>query len=71
MLCVPFTGFAPVQAPDAVQTVASVTVQDRVEPLPLVMELGLAEIFTVGAAAFTETVADSEAVPPAPVQVRV
>ena len=67
----PLTGLAPAQAPDAVQAVASVADHDRVDPLPLVMELGLAEIFTVGAAAFTETVADSEAVPPAPVQVRV
>jgi hypothetical protein len=38
---------------------------------PFVIEVGLATRRTVGAAAFTETVADCAALPPGPVQVSV
>jgi hypothetical protein len=55
-----------------VQLVALVEVQVRVDALPLLILEGLALNDTVGAAgAETETVADCDAEPPAPVQVRV
>lgn len=46
-------------------------VQVRVDALPLLMLAGLALNDTVGAGADTVTVADCDAEPPAPVQVRV
>ena len=68
---VPVTGCGPLQPPDAVHEVALVAVHDSVELPPLITELGLAEIFTEGAAAFTDTVTDCAAVPPAPLQLSV
>jgi hypothetical protein len=67
----PLTDLAPDHPPDAVQEVALVADQVRVEDPPLVTELGLAARLTVGAAVFTETLADCEALPPGPVQVNV
>ena len=67
----PLTGSLPDQAPDAVQDVAFAADQVRVDALPLMTELGLALKLTVGAGAFTDTVADCAALPPVPVQVRV
>ena len=61
----------PLQAPEAVQAVALAEVQFRLALAPLLMALGPALNVTVGAAVFTETVADWLALPPAPVQVRV
>ena len=63
----------PDQAPEAVQLVALVEDQVSVEPDPLWIELGLAEIETVGAgvAAVTVTFAEPLALPPAPLQLRV
>ena len=69
--CEPLTGLPPDQPPEAVQDVAFVADHVRVEPLPLITELGLAVSITVGAGDFTDTVADCAAVPPAPVQVNV
>lgn len=69
MDCEPLTALLPLQAPDAVQVVAFVADQVSVELVPLVTELGAAPIKTVGAAEFTETVADCVALPPGPVQV--
>lgn len=66
---VPLTALVPDQAPEAVQAVALVDDQLKVELLPLTMVLGLAEKLTVGAGAWTETVTDWVALPPAPVQV--
>jgi hypothetical protein len=60
----------PVQAPEAVQDVAFVADQVRVEALPLITELGFTPRVTVGAGDFTETDADCAALPPAPLQVR-
>ena len=71
MECEPLTGSLPDQAPDAVQDVAFAADQVRVDALPLITELGLALKLTVGAGAFTDTVADCAALPPVPVQVRV
>lgn len=59
----------PDQAPEAVQVVALVDVQVRVELAPLAMFAGLALMDTVGAGAETVTVADCDADPPVPVQV--
>lgn len=69
--CVPLTAFAPDQAPEATQEVAFVADQVNVALLPLFMALGPTLSVTVGADAFTETVADCAALPPAPVQVSV
>jgi hypothetical protein len=67
----PLTGSLPDQPPEALQEVAFVADQVRVEVAPLSMVLGLAEIVTAGAAVVTDTVADCAALPPAPLQVRV
>ncbi len=71
MLKLPLTACVPLQAPEAVQEVALLEVQVRVEPAPLVTLVGFALIETLGGVAETVTVADCEAVPPAPVQVNV
>jgi hypothetical protein len=57
--CEPLTPFEPDHAPEAVQAAAFAVDQLKVEALPLVMELGLAEKLTVGAGVgdVTETVA--------------
>jgi hypothetical protein len=69
--CEPLTGLLPDHAPEAVQAVAFVADQVRVELLPLITELGLALRLIVGAGDFTDTVADCAALPPAPAQVKV
>jgi len=69
--CEPLVALAPDHAPEAVQPVASVDDQVSVEPAPLAMVCGLAEIVTVGAGAFTVTVEDCVALPPLPVQLKV
>jgi hypothetical protein len=70
-LCVPLVAFVPVQPPLAVQEVALVLDQVRVELLPGSIVVGIAVSVTVGtAAAVTVTVAlVGEVVPPAPEQV--
>ena len=68
----PLIACEPLHPPEAVQLVALVEVQVRVEALPLATLEGLALSDTVGAGgAETVTVADCDADPPAPVQVRV
>jgi len=69
--CEPLIAWLPDQLPDAVQEVALVADQLKVELFPLTMELGLAVKLTVGAGAgeVTETVADWAALPPVPLQV--
>ena len=58
------------QAPDAAQDVALVEDQVRVKELLTITELTLAVMVAVGAAgSVTTTVVESEALPPAPVQV--
>jgi hypothetical protein len=66
----PLTALVPDQAPEAVQDVALVAAQVKVELRPLATELGLAERLMVGAGELTETVADCVALPPVPVQER-
>jgi hypothetical protein len=61
----------PDQAPDAAHEVALAEDQVSVEVPPLLTALGPTLRLTVGVAAFTETVADCTALPPAPVQFRV
>lgn len=71
VLCDPAVGSLPAQPPEAVQVVAFVDVQVKVEVPPLATVLGLAVIDTVGAGAVTVIVADCAAEPPAPVHVSV
>lgn len=71
MECDPLVASLPLQPPEAVQEVAFLDDQDKVELLPLAMVLGLALKLTVGAGEVTVTVADCAALPPAPVQVSV
>jgi len=63
----------PVQLPEAVQEVAFVVLQVRIEDCPLVIEVGVAARVKVGAgvAAVTVTLADLFTDPPVPVQDRV
>ena len=67
--CEPLIALLPDQPPEAVQEVALVDDQLNVDALPLATVLGLAVKLTVGAGAFTETVADCVVLPPLPVQV--
>jgi hypothetical protein len=59
----------PDQAPEALQEVAFVDDQVKVEVPPLATVLGPALKATVGGESVTETVADCEALPPVPVHV--
>jgi len=65
----PLVPLVPDQPPEAVQAVALVDDQFKVELLPLAMVPGLAAKTTVGAGWVTETVVDWVALPPVPVQV--
>jgi len=56
--CEPLTALVPTQAPEALQEVALMADQVKVDPLPLATVLGLAESVTVGAGEVTDTVAD-------------
>jgi hypothetical protein len=67
----PAVASVPVQPPDAVQAVALVEDQVRVELPPLATLVGLALIVALGVGAETETVTDWPAEPPGPVQVSV
>jgi hypothetical protein len=71
VLCEPLVALLPVQPPEAVQDVALVEDQVRVEVAPLATVLGLAVRVTAGAGVVTDTVADCAALPPAPLQVSV
>ena len=67
--CEPVNAWLPDQPPEAVQAVALVEDQVRVDAVPLLTVLGLAEKLTVGDGVVTDTVADCVALPPDPVQV--
>jgi hypothetical protein len=67
--CEPLLDLLPDHPPEAAHAVARVEVQLSVEFAPLFTTLGLALKATVGGASVTETVADCEALPPAPLQV--
>jgi hypothetical protein len=67
----PLVARVPLQPPEAVQEVALLEDQVRVEVAPLFTVLGVAVRLTTGAAVATETVAACTALPPAPVQVSV
>ena len=69
--CETLTGMLPDHAPDAEHDVALTAVQASAELVPLTTELGFAVRLTVGAGDVTDTVADCEALPPAPVQVNI
>ena len=68
----PLVAWVPLQPPEAVQEVALVDDQDRVELAPLAIVLGLALMLTatVGVA-LTVTVEDCTARPPGPAQMSV
>lgn len=69
--CEPFTGLAPLHAPDAVQAVALVEDQLSVDEPPLTTVVGDALNVTDGSGgAVTVTVTDCVAEPPAPLQDR-
>lgn len=67
----PVTLLLPDQAPEALHEVALVEDQLSVALAPLFTALGPTLTMTVGAAGFTDTVADCAALPPGPVQVNV
>jgi hypothetical protein len=69
VLCEPLPAWVPDQPPEAVQDVAWVEDQIKVEAAPFFTVLGLAVKLTVGAGVVTDTVADCVALPPPPVQV--
>jgi hypothetical protein len=69
--CDPLKPLPPDHASEAVQEAALVADQANVELPPLATVLGLAVKLTVGAGCLTDTVADCDALPPVPVQVRV
>jgi hypothetical protein len=68
VVCDPLTALLPLQPPDAVQEVAWVADQFKVELPPLAIVLGLAMKVIVGAGVVTDTVVDCVALPPLPVQ---
>jgi hypothetical protein len=67
---VPLVALAPDHPPEAVHEVAPVEDQVSIEVEPLATLAGLARRETLGAAADTVTVADCDALPPLPVQLR-
>ena len=70
-LCVPLTPSASAQPPLAVQEVAFVLDQVRVELLPEAIVVGLAVSVAVGAGAIVTVALTGALVPPAPVQINV
>ena len=69
--CEPLATLAPDQAPTARHLVEFVEVHAMDAALPFAIELGITLKLTVGAGAAAEIMADCEALPPAPVQVKV
>jgi len=66
----PEVALLPLHPPEAAHEPALVDDQVKIVALPLATRVGLARNDTLGAAAATVTVADCEALPPGPVQVR-
>jgi hypothetical protein len=66
----PLVALLPDQPSEAVQAVASIVDQVSLALAPLATVLGLAANVMTGAGVVTETVADCEALPPLPLQVR-
>ncbi len=71
VLCVPLIASLPVHPPEAVQDVASVEDQVRVDVPPFFTVVGLAVKVTAGAGVVTEIDADCTELPPPPVQLKV
>ncbi len=71
--CIPFTALVPVHAPEAMQLVAFVLLQERVEaPVPLLgTVVGFALIVTVGSGATVTVVEALAEIPPIPEHVNV
>ncbi len=70
-LCVPLTASVPDQPPLAVQEVALVLDQVRIELLPEAIVVGLAVSVAVGVGAIVTVALTGAVVPPAPEQVNV
>jgi hypothetical protein len=70
VLVEPLADSLPDHPPEALQVVALVAFQVRVELPPLTMLLGFALKATVGAGDVTATVADCDPLPPGPVQLK-
>ncbi len=70
-LCVPLTASVPDHPPLAVQEVALVLDQVRIELLPEAIVVGLAVSVAVGAGAIVTVALTGAVVPPAPEQVNV
>ena len=68
---VPAVATAPCQPPEAVQAVAFVELQRRLEVPPAATVVGEADMMIVGTGVVTTTSADREVEPPFPVQVSV
>jgi hypothetical protein len=72
VVCDPLIFSLPVHAPEATHEVTSLLLQARVAALPGLTVLGVAWTVTVGDAGCVKaTCADSDAEPPAPLQVSV
>ena len=69
--CEPLGALAPDQAPEALQAVALAEDQLNVALAPLATALGPTLKVTVGVGDLTDTVADCEALPPGPLQIKV
>jgi len=67
----PLIALVPVQPPEAVQLVTLVVAQDSVVAVPSVTVVGDALKVSVGVGDVTVTLAEPEALPPGPVQLRV
>jgi hypothetical protein len=71
VVCEPKVPSLPVQPPEALQALALLDDQVNVDFAPLATVFGLALKLTTGAAALTVTVADCEAEPPLPLQLKI
>jgi hypothetical protein len=71
VLCVPLIDSLPVHPPEAVQAVASVEDQVKVDVPPFFTVLGLAVNVTAGAGVVTDIEVDCTELPPLPLQVKV
>ena len=70
VLCVPLGDLVPLQPPEAVQEVALVELQVKVEAAPRATEIGFAVRVTVAAGVTVTVTVEALLVPPVPVQVK-
>ena len=70
VLCVPLVVLVPLQPPEAVQKVALVELQVKVEAAPRATETGFAARVTVGVPGTVTVAVATLLVPPVPVQIK-